>query len=85
MLPVLTSNKFRHAHLHLQSSPPILTDNKLPRPAEFLNRRKLRSNLPVYLPAKEGQKQEAYEKIKDTSSIMTEVQKTNKYYSFKAT
>ncbi|XP_037794447.1 uncharacterized protein K02A2.6-like [Penaeus monodon] len=39
-------------------------DSKLPSPAELLNGRKMRSNLPLHLPAKERQKQEVYENFK---------------------
>ncbi|XP_063607727.1 uncharacterized protein LOC134782233 [Penaeus indicus] len=49
---------------------PLLTlrttplDSKLPSPAELRNGKKMRSNLPLHLPTKEGQKQDVYENFK---------------------
>ncbi|XP_063590442.1 uncharacterized protein K02A2.6-like [Penaeus indicus] len=49
------------ALLTLRTTP---LDSKLPSPAELLNGRKMRSNLPLHLPTREGQKQDVYENFK---------------------
>ncbi|XP_047501218.1 uncharacterized protein K02A2.6-like [Penaeus chinensis] len=49
------------ALLTLRTTP---LDSKLPSPAELLIGRKMRSNLPLHLPTKEGQKQDVYESFK---------------------
>lgn len=71
---VKRSNKDPEMELLTLNTTPLVT--KLPRPAELLDRRKMRSNLPLHLPTEEGQKQEVYEM---RSRIMPEVQKTNKH------
>ncbi|XP_063592470.1 uncharacterized protein K02A2.6-like [Penaeus indicus] len=49
------------ALLTLRTTP---LDSKLPSPAELLNGRKMRSNLSLHLPTREGQKQDVYENFK---------------------
>jgi len=56
------SNKDPEMELLTLNTTPLVT--KLPRPAELLDRRKMRSNLPLHLSTKEGQKQEVHENFK---------------------